>query len=219
VTGDAGVYALAQLPPPARPAPVAPPGTPTGFAVELLADGTLRLSWRCKHPRRSHGTMYQVYRRTAADEAFAYLGGAGQKTFVDATLPVGVPQVTYQVRAVRSTAVGPWARHIVNFGAAAGGVVGTVAKGSAAAAKLAAGAGGAGVVWGGGGGGGRAPPPPAGLGASQVPQVAVLRDLCGASNGSRSSERSPTSRTGLGVPRPVAPGEIRAAGRTIRPAA
>ena len=62
--------------------------------------------------------MYQICRRTAATGEFAYLGGAGEKKFVDTTVPAGAPQVTYQIQAVRSTAVGPWAQFNVNFGAA-----------------------------------------------------------------------------------------------------
>jgi hypothetical protein len=32
-------------------------------------------------------------------------------------VPAGSSQVTYQIQAVRSTAVGPWAQFNVNFGA------------------------------------------------------------------------------------------------------
>jgi hypothetical protein len=48
-----------------------------------------------------------------------YLGGCGPKQFTDRTIPAGVSGVTYQMQAVRSTAVGPWAQFNVNFGTVA----------------------------------------------------------------------------------------------------
>ena len=101
--------------------PVPPPGTPTAIRATLGGDGSLTLAWKCNNPRGASGTMYQVYRRATAAGEFTYLGGAGEKKFVDATIPAGAAQVTYQIQAVRSTAVGPWAQFNVNFGAVAGG--------------------------------------------------------------------------------------------------
>ncbi|HLL91178.1 MAG TPA: hypothetical protein VK324_17910 [Tepidisphaeraceae bacterium] len=67
------------------------------------------------------GTIYQVYRRLGPDGAFEYIGGAGQRKFVDATIPAGTPSVTYQLQSVRSTAVGPWSQFNVGFGITAAG--------------------------------------------------------------------------------------------------
>ena len=36
-------------------------------------------------------------------------------------MPAGSSQVTYQIQAVRSTAVGPWAQFNVNFGVSSAG--------------------------------------------------------------------------------------------------
>ncbi len=124
--GD-GVYALAQIPAPATPTPVGTPGTPTGFSASLGADGALGLKWKCVNPVGSVGTIYQVWRRIngagtgGASVDFAYLGGSGMKRFTDSTVPAGSAAVTYQVQAVRSTAVGPWAQFNVNFGVSGGG--------------------------------------------------------------------------------------------------
>jgi len=52
---------------------------------------------------------------------FTYLGGTGMKEFTDATIPAGSAQVTYQIQATRTTAVGPWAQFNVNFGVSSGG--------------------------------------------------------------------------------------------------
>jgi len=45
---------------------------------------------------------------------------------VDATIPAGSSQVTYQMQAVRSTAAGPWAQFNVNFGTGAGAGAGAM---------------------------------------------------------------------------------------------
>lgn len=138
-SGDA-VYSLAQIPPPATPAPVPPPGKPTDFTVALQETGALELAWKCANPAASGGTIYQVYRRVGTTGEFAYLGGTGTKGFVDDTLPAGSTQVTYQIQAARSTAVGPWAQFNVNFGVGGGAggatMIASVVEG--APAKIAA---------------------------------------------------------------------------------
>jgi hypothetical protein len=52
---------------------------------------------------------------------FGFLGNAGEKKFVDTLIPAGSSQVTYQIRAVRSTSAGGWAQFNVNFGMSSGG--------------------------------------------------------------------------------------------------
>ena len=133
--GD-NVYFLAQIPPPATPSPVPAPGTPTDFAATLNPDGSLSLKWKCPNPARSTGTIYQISRRSGATGAFVAVGGSGARTFIDAGVPAGVASVTYQIVAVRSTAIGVAAQFIVNFGTGAGGE--TMASVVESAPKLAA---------------------------------------------------------------------------------
>jgi hypothetical protein len=71
------------------------------------------------------GTVYQVGRRIGGAGEFTYCGGAGAKKFLDETIPAGSSQVTYQIQAVRSTAVGEWAQFNVNFGIGTGGAMTT----------------------------------------------------------------------------------------------
>ena len=137
-TAGDGVYALAQIPAPATPSPRPAPGVPTGFAASLGGDGSVTLTWKCANPPRCTGTIYQVYRRVGGEGEFTYIGGAGKKEFVDATLPAGAGQVTYQVQGVRSTAAGPWAQFNVNFGTGGGGGGGTTIASVAAGAQGAA---------------------------------------------------------------------------------
>jgi hypothetical protein len=133
-TDGPGVYALASLPAPATPTPVPPPGTPTDFTATLNPDGSLKLRWKCANPGGAKGTFYQVSRRTGGVGAFAPVGGTGNKTFVDATVPAGVAAVTYQVVAVRSTAIGVAAQFTVNFGVGGEGATATVVPGPKLAA-------------------------------------------------------------------------------------
>jgi hypothetical protein len=118
--GDS-VYFLAQIPAPARPTPVPAPGTPTDFKATLNPDGSVKLRWKCTNPAGSVGTIYQLSRRTGATGPFVAIGGSGAKTFLDATVPAGAASVTYQVVAVRSTAMGTPAQFTVNFGVGGSG--------------------------------------------------------------------------------------------------
>jgi hypothetical protein len=120
------IYALATIDPPARPSPIAEPGKPHGFAAELWQNGALQLKWKCKNPAGAVGTTYHIERRTGAFEPMVYLGTVGEKKFVDETIPAGTASVVYQVRAVRSTKVGPVAQFNVQFhgsGKMTGGMV------------------------------------------------------------------------------------------------
>jgi hypothetical protein len=138
-TDGSGVYALASIPAPATPSPVPPPGTPTDFNVTLNPDGSLKLRWKCANPSGSQGTMYQVSRRIGASGPFVAVGGSGTRSFDDVTVPAGTASVTYQVQAVRSTAVGVAAQFIVNFGISGGGeMTAMVVQGGQSGPKLAA---------------------------------------------------------------------------------
>src|SRR5439155_25688357 len=88
--------------------------------------GGLELAWKCPNPPGSSGTIYQVWRRATPLAEFEYLGGSGDKRFADTTIPAGSSQVTYQIQAVRSTAVGDFAQFNVNFGVSGGTLTATV---------------------------------------------------------------------------------------------
>lgn len=121
-TGDPNVYVLAQIPAPTPPGPTPPPGTSSDMRVELLADGSLGLSWKCQNPEGTSGTIYEVQRRIGpAPAPFVYVGATGLKSFTDDTLPIGSSSVMYQITAVRSTARGNPAWFVVNFGVSGDG--------------------------------------------------------------------------------------------------
>lgn len=97
-------------------APLGPPGTPFGFKLTLCGNGDMQLEWKCRNPRGSVSTTYHVFRQLNGEGEFEYVGGSGRRKFVDTTLPAGFSRITYRVRGVRSTAVGPWAEFNVNIG-------------------------------------------------------------------------------------------------------
>ena len=84
--------------------------------------------------------IYQIHRKVESAGEYTYLGGAGSRKFVDLTLPSGVSSVTYQIRGIRSTAVGNVALFVVNVGTTGSGAttVASVATASTKPAKIAA---------------------------------------------------------------------------------
>jgi hypothetical protein len=133
----ASVYSLAEIPAPATPGPVGAPGTPDQFKVLLRPDGTLDIRFACPNPPGCTGVIYQVYRKVQATDAYQYLGGTGQRKFIDSTVPSAVPSVMYQIQGVRSTAIGVANEFTVNFGVGSGGVV-TASVADGKPAKVAA---------------------------------------------------------------------------------
>ena len=124
------------------PGPVGDPGTPSDFVAQLRADGALLLKWKCHNPTGADGVIYMVH-RSIDGGASTYIGGSGQRKFIDATVPGGVSTITYTIQATRTTAVGVAADFLVKFGTDSGGAA-TVSvdqaapKGPTPPAKLAA---------------------------------------------------------------------------------
>jgi hypothetical protein len=112
---DPNVYTLAQIPPPASGGVVPPPGTPFDFRVGLRQDGSLELKWKCNNPTGASGTVYEIL-RSISGGAMAFVDNAGEKLFVDATLPPNAGPVTYQITGVRTTVRGDPAQFTVQFG-------------------------------------------------------------------------------------------------------
>jgi hypothetical protein len=133
-TAGDSVYPLANIPVPATPSPVGPPGTPTDLKVALNPDGSLELKWKCPNPAGSHGTLYHVFRSTTGETAdYQFVGGAGERKFIDSTFPSGASILYYKIQAVRTTAMGVAGEFLVRFGTGSSGITVT-----AIAPKLAA---------------------------------------------------------------------------------
>ena len=119
-TDGNNIYVLADLPAPATPSPVPPPGKPFDFKATLEDNGALTFDFKCPNPRSAVGTVYQISRQLPGGDMIV-VGTSGKKEFTDDTLPSTLGPVTYQIIAVRSTAKGPMAEFTVKFGIGGGG--------------------------------------------------------------------------------------------------
>ena len=120
------------------PAPRPAPGTPDNFTSSVSINGVLTTKWKCDN-KGVGGTQYMVYRAINDTQDFAFLGGVGDKKFVDDTIPAAATSVTYQVQATRSTGVSDFGEFRVQLAGAVGGATQAKARdASAAAVKLAA---------------------------------------------------------------------------------
>jgi len=114
-SGDANVYALAQIPAPSTPAPVGPPGQPYELGIGLSQTGAVSLTWKCDNPSGASGTVYEIQRRIGS-ESFRFLEIAGERAFEDGGIPAGSTGIVYQITAIRGKTRGPAAQFLVNFG-------------------------------------------------------------------------------------------------------
>ena len=120
---DPSVYEIANIPSPATPSPVPPPGQPYKVGLQLDQTGAVGFTWRCKNPRGGGGTLYQIGRQIGGTGPFVIIGTTGPRAFTDSTLPASAATagVTYQITAVRSTAKGPTAEFSIKFGQSGAG--------------------------------------------------------------------------------------------------
>jgi hypothetical protein len=117
------IYAKAQIPPPAAPTPVGPPGTPFDFRAALNPDGTVTFRWKCNNPAGSSGTVYTIKRKLSNESQFLIIGAVGLRRFTDMSLPLGTPSVQYVAVAQRGEQVGlPSSPFTVQFGTGGGGL-------------------------------------------------------------------------------------------------
>lgn len=125
------VYALAQIPVPATPAPLAAPGKPTDFSVVLNADGSVTLSWLSSDSAASTGAFFAISRKLPGQTAFVGIGGAPGSTtesrrssFTDATVPASAASqgAQYVIQGFRGTRAGDASEAVtVQFGVDGGG--------------------------------------------------------------------------------------------------
>ncbi len=109
------VYAIAQIPPPATPVPLGPPGKPANFAVSLQSDGSITLTWEATDSTASSGGFFNVTRKLPGQSAFTQLGGTSgstsesrRMTFTDTSIPTSAAGAgaQYIVIGQRGTRIG-----------------------------------------------------------------------------------------------------------------
>jgi hypothetical protein len=129
-TGDASIYALAQISPPdPRSHTGQPPAQPMDLRAALNPDGSITLTWKCSNPRGVSRVVYFVERKLDSETAFSLVDTVGEKKFTDMNLPFGTQQAVYMVTGKVGSLNGPTsAQFTVMFGTGGGGgmmIVGT----------------------------------------------------------------------------------------------
>lgn len=145
----AAVYADAQIPEPAAPAPLPAPGKPQLFTVTLNPDGSVNLSWEAENSAASSGAFFSVSRKLPGQSAYVPIGGTSGSTiesrrasFTDYTVPASAAGTgaSYIVQGYRGTRAGtPSDAVIVQFGVdGAGGFTSATIANAPDAPRLAA---------------------------------------------------------------------------------
>lgn len=99
-TNNPSVYALANVPPPAAPAPLGPPATPTDLRATLDTAGQITVRWEGS---RVGGTSFTVERSlTGSTGPWSIVGVSEERSFLDVAVPRGVDAVSYRVIASRA---------------------------------------------------------------------------------------------------------------------
>ena len=83
-------------------------------------------SQRPRHPRSRHSdrVVYFVQRKLISEGAFALIGGSGEKSYQDDTLPIGVDGATYIITSQRGNVLGQASRQLtVTFGSGGPGAI------------------------------------------------------------------------------------------------
>jgi hypothetical protein len=121
-SNNPAVYSLAQIDPPAPPAPRPAPGQPNDFTVTLSTEGAIVLKWKATNAAASSGVYFNVRRKLAGDETYTIIGNTGSKSFVDDTLPFGTTSATYIIQGYRGTQAGEASdQFVVQFGVGGNG--------------------------------------------------------------------------------------------------
>ncbi len=118
-SNNPNVYALANVPAPAAPTPAGPPVAPTSLDATMNADGSITLKWKGSLEARQ---FFSIWRTLPGQGAATQIGSIAAKEFLDSSVPRGLTQVVYSVRAHRDTLISePSDNIVVYFGAVGGG--------------------------------------------------------------------------------------------------
>ncbi|MCC6322315.1 MAG: hypothetical protein IT438_12870 [Phycisphaerales bacterium] len=121
-TNSPNVYALADIPPPAPPAPLPAPTTPESLTGTIDASGHLSLAWKAERSGPSSGIIFEVSRRRAAETGFTLVGATFDKSWIDAGFIACDGTVSYRVQARRGTLASGFAGPLeINMGGMGGG--------------------------------------------------------------------------------------------------
>ncbi len=118
-TNNPNVYVLASIPAPAAPTPAGPPVAPDMLGAVMNSDGTIRLTWKGTLAQRQ---FFSVWRQLPSQSMPVQITAVAAKVYTDITVPRGLQQVVYSVRAHRDSQTSvPTGNLTVYFGAIPGG--------------------------------------------------------------------------------------------------
>lgn len=116
-TDNPGVYADADVPPPAPPTPRGAPGMPTDITTALTNLGAIEIKWKADNAAASSGAFFVVRRKLDDETQWTTVGQTGAKAFSDETVPLGTTRAIYTIIPKRGELVGPAsAQFAVQFG-------------------------------------------------------------------------------------------------------
>ena len=114
-SAPAEVFEIAELTPPSTGGSLPPPVPATDVTTQLQSTGEVGIRWK---GTVANGTVYAVYRRFAQGTAYAQIGTSTTKSYVDATVPVGTPEVSYYLVTLRDGQQSPASEPVsLRFGA------------------------------------------------------------------------------------------------------
>lgn len=102
-TGNDTVYALASIPPPAKPGPLGPPEQPTNIRAVLNNEGQVDLKWEGS---RAGGTSFRVERSIipigSGPGGWTLINVVEERSYIDDQVPQGLAMALYRIKAQRS---------------------------------------------------------------------------------------------------------------------
>ncbi|MFG0285734.1 MAG: hypothetical protein ACF8R7_15055 [Phycisphaerales bacterium JB039] len=114
-SGEANVWELAHIDPPAAPSPVPAPTTPTDIVTSLNNDGSIVIAWTAKNAAPNAGTAFTVHRKLEGHSSYTQVATVGVRTFTDETVPPGTPSVQYMIRGIRGDKVGQFSEAVTVY--------------------------------------------------------------------------------------------------------
>lgn len=102
------VYTKSDIPAPRSPVFNVPPGRCESVKARLdTVTGSVTLTWRCRNPATTNGTVYTVQRRVGTEGEWTPLGVTSVQMFTDNAVPATATGIVqYNLTAMRSGLVG-----------------------------------------------------------------------------------------------------------------
>ncbi|HMN40098.1 MAG TPA: fibronectin type III domain-containing protein [Phycisphaerales bacterium] len=122
-TSNPALYGLADIPAPQPRSESGPtPGQPGDLRVGVNSDGSLTLTWKSNNPPQCANVVYKVMRALNGATTYALIDTVGERSFTDATVPIGASSVSYIITGKRGNQTGAMSpAFTARFGSVGGG--------------------------------------------------------------------------------------------------